>query len=100
MDVEMIYSIFGIVGLIMIVIFTFRSDVGKQVQTKEQKRDSIITEYKKELYESLIVLNDDKQARLDKKSKLLKKFSDELSLNIFFDKNEIQDIILELAKDS
>ncbi|MCD6172604.1 MAG: hypothetical protein J7J96_02310 [Sulfurimonas sp.] len=100
MDVEMMYSIFGIVGLIMIVIFTFRSDVGKQIQTKEQKKDSIIAEYKKELYESLIVLIDDKQARLDKKSKLLKKFSDELSLNIFFDKNEIQDIILELAKDS
>ena len=100
MDVEMMYSIFGIVGLTLIVIFTLRSDVGKQVQTKEQKRDSIIAEYKKELYESLIVLNDNKEARLDKKSKLLKKFSDELSLNIFFDKNEIQDIILELAKDS
>lgn len=100
MDIEIVYSIFGIVGLIMIVIFTFRSDVSKQVQTKEEKRESIIAEYKKELYESLVVLNDDKQARLDKKSKLLKKFSDELSLNIFFDKNEIQDIILELAKDS
>ena len=100
MDVEMIYSIFGIVGLIMIVIFTFRSDVSEQIQTKEQKKESIVAEYKKELYESLIVLNDDKQARLDKKSKLLKKFSDELSLNIFFDKNEIQDIILELANDS
>ncbi len=100
MDVEMIYSIFGVVGLVMVVIFTFRGNVGKQVQTKEQKRESIIAEYKKELYEALIVLKDDRQARLDKKSKLLKKFSDELALNIFFDKNEIQDIILELAKNS
>ncbi len=100
MDMEIIYSLLGIVFLVVVVVFIFRSNKVTNVQTKEQKRLSIVSEYKKELQNSLIKLQDNKKARLAKKSELLKKFSNELALNIFFDNNEIREIILELSKEN
>ena len=100
MDSEMIYSILGVLIFIMIVVLTLRSDVTQAVQSKEEKRYEIVNVYKKELNEALAPLGNDTQARIDKKSELLKKFSDELSVNIFFDSSEIRDIILDLSVDS
>jgi hypothetical protein len=78
---------------------TMRSNVVEIVKSKEEKRLDIINGYKQELKEALVALADDNDARVAKKSELLKKFSDELSLNIFFDKDELRDIILELSKE-
>lgn len=99
MDSEIIYSGVGIVIFIIIIVMTMRSNVVEIVQSKEEKRASIINGYKQELKVALEPLMDDVDARVAKKSELLKKFSNELSLNIFFDKDELREIILELSKE-
>jgi hypothetical protein len=100
MDSEIIYSLIGISILILVIIFTLGRTPKKQVKTKEEKRNEIINEYKNKLKKDLAPLLDNKEATLAKKNELLKKFSNELALNIFFDKSEIKDIILELSKES
>nr|WP_321268300.1 hypothetical protein [uncultured Sulfurimonas sp.] len=99
MDSEIVYSGVGIVIFIIIIIMTMRSNVVEIVQSKEEKRADILNGYKQELQDALELLGDDADARVAKKSELLKKFSHELSLNIFFDKDELREIILELSKE-
>jgi len=99
MDSEIVYSLVGIVIFILIVIFTLRSGSINEVQTKEDKRYQIIGEYKKQLRVALEPLQNDKKAMIAKKSELLKKFSNELAMNIFFDNDEIREIIEDLSKD-
>ena len=98
MDSEIIYSALGIVIFVIIVVMTMRSNVVEIVQSKEEKRADIINGYKQELKAVLEPLEDDAEARVAKKNEMLKKFSNELSLNIFFDKDELREIILELSK--
>ena len=98
MDNIIVFSFLGILALIFVILATLRGSNTKVVKTKEQKRVEIIATYKLELQKALEPLENNKDARIAKKSSLLKKFSDELSRNIFFDKNEIQEIILDLAK--
>ena len=98
MDNIIVFSFLGILALIFVIIATLRGSNTKVLKTKEQKRVEIIATYKLELQKALEPLENNKDARIAKKSSLLKKFSDELSRNIFFDKNEIQEIILDLAK--
>ena len=97
MDSEIIYSIIGIVFLIIVLVMTFRNNSEVDVKTKAQKREEILIDYKNELQSVLTSFENDKQARMAKKSSLLKKYSDELSRNIFFDQSEIKEIILELS---
>lgn len=100
MDSELIYSVVGIVIFVIIVIKVLRSDVTQAVQSKEEKRAEIVGGYKNELRVALELLRDNNEARVAKKKELLKKFSDELSLNIFFDSSEIREIILDLSVES
>ena len=97
MDSEIVYSFVGIVIFILIIIFTLRSGSISEVQTKEEKRYQIIGEYKKQLRTALEPLQNDKKAMMAKKSELLKKFSNELAMNIFFDNDEIREIIQNLS---
>lgn len=98
MDSEIIYSIVGIIIFIIIIIVTLKTDVSSQVRSKDEKRAEIISEYKKQLNNALEKLPDNKEKRVSKKNELLKKVSDELALNIFFDKDEIREIISDLSK--
>lgn len=101
MDNAIIYSLLGIVILIGIIIFTFNTSSNnkpKNIKTKSQKRAEILDTCKTQLQKALVPLKDDKEAILKKKSEMLKKISNELSRNIFFDNNEIKEIIAELAK--
>ena len=66
-------------------------------KSKEEKRAEIIAGYKAQLEKELSKYKDDKEAYLAKKSQLLKVFSTELSQNIFFDQDEIREILRELA---
>lgn len=66
-------------------------------KSKEAKRAEIIASYKKELTDVVASCKDDRKTAILKKTELLKKFSLELSTNIFFDKKEIREIIQELA---
>jgi len=99
MDSEILYVLVGIIIFSVIAIYIFKNDDLVNANTKDTKRAEIINSYKKELYEALKPLENDKNARVAKKSELLKKFSDELSMNIFFDNIEIREIILDLADD-
>jgi len=102
MDSEIIYSLLGIVILIGIIIFTFNTSSNnkpKNIKTKSQKRAEILDTYKIQLQKALVPLKDDKDARVSKKNEMLKRFSNELSRNIFFDNSEIKEIIAELIKD-
>ena len=98
MDAEIIYILVGLVLFSIVAVFILRNDSGTKANTKEAKREEILNGYKKELYETLKELKDDKDAKIAKKSELLKRYNEELSLNIFFDKIEIREIIMELAE--
>ena len=98
MDGETLYAIFGIAVFCVIIFLTLRGGTVTKTQTKEEKKYEILDRYKKELRVALEPFKDDKQKRILKKSELLKRFSDELSRNIFFDNSEIRDIITELSK--
>ena len=99
MDSELIYSIFGILGFIVVIILTLRSTPKeeKQTKTKAQKKEEVIAEYTKKLQAELQMYENDKEARVSHKKGLLKVYSDELSRNIFFDEAEVSAIIKKLA---
>lgn len=99
MDDEIIYSVVAIIGFIIIIIFTLRSATTTQIQTKEQTKQGIVDGYKKQLHNALVPLKNDKQARISKKNELLKKFNSELALNIYFEKSDIKEVILELLRE-
>ena len=97
MDSAILYSIIGIIILILVIVVTLNIDVSRKVQTKEEKRAEILQKYKEELHSALSDI-DDNEEKNAKKTKLLKQFSDELSRNIFFDADEIRDVIRNLTK--
>jgi len=99
MDAETIYSVAGIALFALIAYKTLKNTDAQELNDKENKRNQIVREYKNELHKALAPLKDDNKAMLAKKSELLKKFSDELSRNIFFDAVEIREVILDLAED-
>jgi hypothetical protein len=99
MDSSIIYSLIGVAILVVIIILTLRGTKPKDAKKKNQKRAEILDSYKIQLQEALTPLKDDKDAKMNKKSEMLKKFSGELSRNIFFDVSEIREIILELSKE-
>jgi len=68
----------------------------KNVQTKEQKRVQILNEYETELKNILENTADEEKSQI--KKQYLMRYSQELSQNIFFDKDEIREIILKLSQ--
>ncbi len=99
MDSESIYALVGLVIFVTVGVIILRSDESKSSNKKEVTKNKIINAYKKELYEALLPLKNDKEARVAKKSELLKRFSAELTSNIFFDEIESREIILDLVND-
>ncbi|MCF6309186.1 MAG: hypothetical protein L3J19_01735 [Sulfurimonas sp.] len=99
MDDVIVYSLIGITILIFMIIIILRGSNPKEVKTKNQKKAEILDAYKLEFQKALSSLKNDREAKVSKKSSMLKKFSDELSRSIFFDNSEIRDIILELSKE-
>ena len=98
MDTLVIFAIIGIVVLVFVIVATLYLSSDNKVQTKEAKRQQIIVDYKRQLRDELEPLKDNKEAMLATKSTLLNRFSKELAMNIFFDKDEIRDIMLDLSK--
>ncbi len=70
----------------------------RAVQSKEQKCEEIICSYQARLKAALAPLRDDPKKFHAKKSELLRDFSVELSRNIFFDHDEMREIIRGLAE--
>lgn len=97
MDSESLYTLAGIVIFALIAYFVLRNDTRAQAQTKEEKRYEILNSYQALLTKELAPFKNNQEERLAKKALLLKKISEELSRNIFFDAQEIKEIIQELA---
>ena len=102
MDMEILYSLIGIIGFIVVIFFTLRAkpteeDKAASVKTKVQKKAEIILEYKAKLKTALKDIKNDKELRIAQKTILIKEYNDELSRNIFFDSDEVREIILELS---
>ena len=100
MNIEIIYSVIGIVILVVIIVLTFRSSNIQKPRDTTEKKAQIVAQYHQEMKDALAGLEDDKQKRLSTKRELLKKFNDELSRNIFFNADEIRAIILKLSQES
>lgn len=67
-----------------------------QPKSKEQKQQEIIEAYKRKLDSKLSGI-EDKSLLIKQKTALLKTFSSELNRNLFFDKEEVRELIQELA---
>ena len=100
MDAELIYTLSGVAVFALFAYFILKNDTAGEVQSKEEKRYEIISGYQACLRKELSPLQDNKEEYLAKKVLLLKEFSDELSMNIFFDSLEIEEIIQDLATQS
>jgi len=96
--VEIFLIIFG-VALLIVIYKVFKGSNDKVVngKSKEHKQKEIVQEYKRQMNEALKQYQSDKVMMSSKKTEMLKKFSAELSKNIFFDHSEVKEVIRELA---
>lgn len=98
MDSEVLYSVFGVICLLVIVYKTLKAGPKfSKVQTKDAKRLEILENYKISLKKSLKGFDKDDEARKAKKIMILREYSEELSFNIFFNEDEAKNVIRELS---
>lgn len=90
--------------LILVIVATFFYFILKPtkkvvVRTKSTKKKQIeiLEGYKQKMDTELIGYSKDRTLFLEKKTALLKVFAEELSRNLFFDKDEARELIRELA---
>ncbi|MDD3835769.1 MAG: hypothetical protein PHS42_09920, partial [Sulfurimonas sp.] len=62
-----------------------------------EKKAQIISDYKQKIKNILSTVSEDE--RVEKKKKLLAQISNELALNIYFDEDDIREVILSLSKE-
>ena len=91
-----------ILALILSAVFTvvyiyLRKNKTVFVKPKAVKKDELIQGYKVELLEILEKYEDNKELQLQEKLKFLKRVNYELSMNIFFEKEEAKNLIQELS---
>ena len=92
-----------IFALILSAVFTivylyFKNNKTNFVKPKAVKKEELVENYRLELLEILEKYEDNKELQLQEKLKFLKKVNYELSMNIFFEKEEARDLIQELSK--
>ena len=76
----------------------FKNNNNNSVKPKAIKKEELVENYRLELLEILEKYEDNKELQLQEKLKFLKKVNYELSMNIFFEKEEARDLIQELSK--
>lgn len=91
-----------IFALILSAIFTiiylyFKNNKTSFVKPKAVKKEELIESYRVELLEILEKYEDNKELQLQEKLKFLKRVNYELSMNIFFEKEEARNLIQELS---
>ena len=91
-----------ILALILSAIFTFiyislrkKSVIPK---SKAIKKEKLIEAYRLELLDILEKYEDNQNELLEEKLKFLKRVNYELSMNIFFEKEEAKELLQELSK--
>ena len=89
-------------ALVLSAFFTFIYIYFKKSKTvfvkpKAVKKDELIQSYRVELLEILEKYEDNKELQFQEKLKFLKRVNYELSMNIFFEKEEARNLIQELS---
>lgn len=90
-------------ALVLSAIFTivylyFKKNKTIFIKPKAIKKEELVENYRVELLGILEKYEDNKELQLQEKLKFLKRVNYELSMNIFFDKEEARDLIQELSK--
>ena len=94
LNAVLILSIFIIIFYLGKKLF---NPVNKEVKSPKRKKEEIINEYEEQMKEVLTMYKNDDNILKLKKTQLLKQISTELSTNIFFDKQEVRDVIQKLV---
>lgn len=85
--------------LIPLGIFLFVKQMKPQnVKSSAVKKSEIIDNYKNQMQNVIKTYENDKKKQIEEKTKLLKKINHELSMNLFFDKEEAKELLSELLK--
>lgn len=90
-------------ALVLSAVFTivylyFKKNKTIFIKPKAIKKEELVENYRVELLGILEKYEDNKELQLQEKLKFLKRVNYELSMNIFFDKEEARDLIQELSK--
>lgn len=92
-------NIILVISMLIILFFTVQKLIGskKNIKSAVVKKHELIANYEKQMRETINKYNEDKQVLKYKKMETLKQISKELSTNIFFDKEEVKNLIQKLA---
>ena len=85
-------------AILTVVYLYFKKNKTIFIKPKAVKKEELIESYRVELLEILKKYEDNKELQLQEKLKFLKRVNYELSMNIFFEKEEARDLIQELSK--
>ena len=93
MDVLTLILIF----LILFGIFLFIIGNKKNIKPPAVKKDELIEDYKNQMRVLLVRYKKDKHLQTQEKIKLLKQINQDLSMNLFFEKEEATKLLKELS---
>lgn len=79
-----------------VLYFYFKANKVRNIKSKYIKKSEIIEAYENELLE--ILKNSNPSDKVTLKIEFLKKVNQELALNIFFEKDEIKQVLEKLSK--
>ena len=83
-------------GLTVVFIY-FKKNKNVSIKSAPVKKEELIQGYKEELLNILEENKDNKELQFQEKLKFLKRVNYELSMNIFFEKEEARELIQELS---
>ena len=91
-----------LIALVLSAFFTviyiyFRKNKTIFIKPKAVKKDELIQNYRVELLEILEKYEDNKDLQFQERINFLKRVNSELSMNIFFEKEEARNLIQELS---
>ena len=91
-----------LIALVLSAFFTviyiyFRKNKTIFIKPKAVKKDELIQNYRVELLEILEKYKDNKDLQFQERINFLKRVNSELSMNIFFEKEEARNLIQELS---
>lgn len=91
-----------LIALVLSAFFTviyiyFRKNKTIFIKPKVVKKDELIQNYRVELLEILEKYEDNKELQFQERINFLKRVNSELSMNIFFEKEEARNLIQELS---
>ena len=87
-----------LIFLIFFAIFLFiTANKKKNINPPAVKKDELIQSYRNQMKELLSKYENDKKLQTQEKIKLLKRINQELSMNLFFEKEEASKLLKELS---